>query len=529
MASYTLRPNANWNGDTLFTGTGGSDHAVLADDSDGTFLLRTSTTVPASYETEFATTTLSADETITSINLRARISAVAADSLAQFSIGVITDRNGRTVTYGIPVSKQGIVTATTFDLGIKLTSAPNGATWTQTLLDNLVVKFTDGATGSAVLPPDPTNRTTLYALYIDVETAPRPTVSVTAPSGTVTDTSFPSVTWTPTFSDGSPQSAYEIKIFDAATYGGATFSPDTSTPIIGTGIITSTNNGQTLEGDLANSTTYRAYVRVASLINGVNYFSAWAFSQFALAIDSPATPTVSAFYDSTVSAVTVTIFGRTNALSANQASFEVDTAGWVAASNCSISRTTSQFASGVASLAVVSTSAGDMTTSTTTATKFAVTANNKFSATAEFRAGTTARACSVGIIWLNISGTVISTAFGTAENDSSSAWNECNVTATAPATATHAQVIVKVESAGSTETHYVDKVAFHAGETPFWTRGGFATFSFVVERSDDSGVTYTEIRNSPVMASASQIASINDFEVPLDTTVTYRAKARAEI
>jgi hypothetical protein len=75
--------------------------------------------------------------------------------------------------------------------------------------------------------------------------------------------------------------------------------------IIGTGIITSTNNGQTLEGDLANSTTYRAYVRVASLINGDNYFSAWAFSQFALAIDSPATPTVSAFFDLVIGAVLV--------------------------------------------------------------------------------------------------------------------------------------------------------------------------------------------------------------------------------
>ena len=81
-------------------------------------------------------------------------------------------------------------------------------------------------------------RSTLYELYIDVETAPRPTVTVTAPSGTVTDTSFPSVTWTPVFSDGSPQSAYEIKIFDSTTYGGASFSPVTSEPTIETGIIT---------------------------------------------------------------------------------------------------------------------------------------------------------------------------------------------------------------------------------------------------------------------------------------------------
>jgi hypothetical protein len=529
MALYTLRPNANWNGDTLFTGTGGTDHAVLADDTDNTFLLRTSTTVPASYEAEFGTTTLSADETITSVNLRVRIRSLAADSIAQFSIGVITDRNGRAVSYSIPITKQGIVTATTFDLGIKLTAAPNGAAWTQTLLDNLVVKFTDGATGSTVLPPDPTNRTNLYALYVDVETAPRPTVTVTAPTGTVTDTSFPAVTWTPVFSDGSPQAAYEIKIFDAATYGAAGFSADTSTPIIETGIITSPNDGQTLEGDLANSTTYRAYVRVASLINGVNFFSAFAFSQFSLAIDSPATPTVSAFYDAGTGAVTVTIFGRTNALSANQASLETNTSGWEAITNCSISRSTTQFSSGTASLSIVSSSAGDMTASTTLATKFAVTANNKFSATAEFKAGTTARSCSVGIIWLNTSGTAISTVFGTAENDSSSAFNECNVSATAPATATHAQVIVKVASAGSGETHFVDKIAFHAGDNPFWTRGGFSTFSFVVERSQDGGVTFESVRNSPVTATASQIATLDDYEVPLDTTVTYRAKARAEI
>lgn len=307
MASYTLRPDANWNGDALFTGTGGSDYAVLADSSDATYLLRTSNTVPASYEAEFQTTTLSADEIITSVNVRARISSQAADSLAQFSIGVITDRNGRTVNYSIPITKQGIVSATTYDLGIKLTSAPNGAAWSQTYLDNITVKFTDGATGSVVLPPNPTNRTTLYALYVDVETAPRPTVTVTAPSGTVTDTSFPSVTWTPVFSDGSPQNAYEIKIYDSTTYGGASFNPDTTEAKIETGIITSTNNGQTLEGDLANSTTYRAYVRVASLVNGANYFSAWAYSQFSLSIDSPATPTVSAFYDSNVGAVTVTI------------------------------------------------------------------------------------------------------------------------------------------------------------------------------------------------------------------------------
>ena len=523
MATYTLRPNANWNNASAFTISGGSGsiYAALSDSSDTTYITRTSTTVPASYEAEFGTQTLTSAETVTSVNLRARLS-IGTAGLAQFSIGVITDRNGRMVTYGVPVTKQNTLALSTVDLAINLTNAPTGSAWTQTLIDNLVVKFTDGATASA-------DRSSVYELYVDVVTAAQPTVSVTAPSGTITTTSFPSVTWTYTNTDGDPQAAYEIKIFDSATYSGGSFDADTSTATLETGIIASTNDGQTLEGDLANSTTYRAYVRVASLINGSNFFSEWAYSQFSLSIDSPATPTVSAFYDSTSGAVTVTVFGRTNALSANQASLETDTTGWTSLSNCSLTRSTTQYSSGVASLALTATASGDMTATTTSATAFTVTPNTKFSATAEFKAGSVARSCSVGILWRDSTGTTISTSYGTAENDSTSAWNECNVSATAPATATTAMVVIKIASAGSGEIHYIDKIAFHAGDSPTWTRGGFSTFTFVIERSNDSGTTYTELRNSPVSATTSQIATIEDYEIPFDVTVLYRAKARAEI
>jgi len=523
MATYTLRPNADWNGAASFTISGGSatDHAALADSSDSTFITRTSTTIPASYEAEFGTQTLTSSEIVTSVNLRARIS-VGTAGLAQFSLGVITDRNGRTVTYGVPVTKQNTLALTTVDLSLNLPSAPTGAAWTQTLIDNLVVKITDGATTSG-------DRSNIYALFIDVVTAAKPTVTVNAPTGTITDTSFPAVTWTYGNTDGNEQSAYEIKIFDSTTYSGGSFSASTSTPTLGTGIITSNNSGQTLEGDLANSTTYRAYVRVATLINGSNYFSDFAFSQFSLSIDSPASPTISAFYDSTSGAVTVTVFGRTNALSENQASLETDTTGWTSLSNCSLTRNTVQYLSGVASLALTATAAGDMTATTTSATAFTVTPATKFSATAQFKANTTARSTSVGILWRDSTGTTLSTVFGTAENDSASAWNECTVSGTAPATAATAIVVIKVASAGSSEIHYIDKIAFHAGDSPTWTRGGFSTFTFVVERSSDSGTTYTELRDSPVAASTAQIATLEDYEVPFDLTVLYRAKARAEI
>ena len=103
-----------------------------------------------------------------------------------------------------------------------------------------------------------------------------------------------------------------------------------------------------------------------------------------------------------------------------------------------------------------------------------------------------------------------------------------SATVLAPPTATHAQVFIKIVSASSGGVHYVDKVAFHAGDEPVFTRGGFSSFVFDVERSSDT-ITYTAIRNSPVTATATQIAELNDYEVPLDKTVTYRAKARADI
>lgn len=523
MATYTLRPNANWNNASAFTisGGAGSVHAALADDSDSTYITRTSTTVPASYEMELGTTTLASSETIVSVNLRARV-AIGTSGLAQFSLGVITDRNGRTVSYSVPVTKQNTLALSTIDLALNLTFSPTGAAWTQTALDNLVIKFTDNGEGAG-------NLTSLYEVYVDVVTTAQPTVTVTAPSGTVTDTTFPSVTWTYADTDGDPQAAYHIKIFDSTAYGASGFDPDDSTATVDTGVVASTNDGATLEADLADGTTYRAYVKVAQLVNGANYFSDWAYSQFTIDVDAPATPTLSAFYDTNVGAVTVTIFGRTNALGADQSSFESGTTGWGAVSNCAIARSTAQAYVGSASLSLTASGAGDMVASTTSATKFAVSPNRDFSAVAYFRAGSSARSVYVGIRYLNSAGTTISTTYGTAATDSSSAWTLASATITAPTTATHAQVFVKVESATTSEVHYVDAVAFHAGDEPVYSRGGFSNFKFDVERSSDSGTTYIALRNSPVTASTGQIAEIDDYEVPLDTTVRYRAKARADI
>ena len=523
MATYTLRPNADWDYASSFTATGGagSVYGSLSDSSDTTYIKRTSTTVPASYYMEMGTTTLASSERITSVNLRARLS-IGTAGYVQFSLGVITDRNGHTVSYSVPVSKQNSLSLTTIDLALNLPSAPNGAEWTQTYLDNLVVKFTDGATTSA-------DRAQLYEIYVDVVTTTQPTVTVDTPTGTVSDTSFPSITWTYADAEGDAQTAYEIKIFDSATYSSGSFDASTSTATIETGIIASGNYGQTLEVDLANNTTYRAYVRVAQTAGASYFWSDWAYSQFSLSIDAPAEPTVTAFYESTEKAVAVTVYGRTNMLTPNQASLETNTTGWGAVTNCAIARSTSQYSSGVASLSMTASASGDMVASTTSATAVTVSPNHYFSASAEFKANSSTRSVYVGIRWLTSAGATISTGYGTAVTNSSSAWTSASYSAVAPATAASAQVFVKVASAGSSEIHYVDKIAFHAGTSPTYTSGGFSTFSFDVERSSDGGTTWTILRNSPVTADSAQIGYLDDYEAPLDTTIYYRAKARAEI
>ena len=179
MATYTLRPNANWNNASAFTISGGSGsvHAALADSSDSTYITRTSTTVPASYEAEFGTTTLAATEKVEYVNLRARATIGTTGSI-QLSLGVITDRNGRTVSYSVPYSKANTLSLITLDTALKLTASPSGEAWTQTLIDNLVVKFTDNATSSG-------DRAGLYELFVDVVTTAQPSVTVTAPSGTI--------------------------------------------------------------------------------------------------------------------------------------------------------------------------------------------------------------------------------------------------------------------------------------------------------------------------------------------------------
>jgi hypothetical protein len=174
----------------------------------------------------------------------------------------------------------------------------------------------------------------------------------------------------------------------------------------------------------------------------------------------------------------VTLAARpTNLLTAQQASFEAaGTAGWAAAANCTIARSTAQAASGAASLAVTANATavanGYMNPGIPTASAVAVAPGRTYTAVLSSRAATVGRSFVVTITWYTAALGWISGASSTQIADNASGWTEARVTAIAPATAAFAIVSTAIYAPADTEVHYVDKVGLWEGAGGAWVNGG---------------------------------------------------------
>lgn len=172
----------------------------------------------------------------------------------------------------------------------------------------------------------------LAELRLNATFVVQPTVSVTAPTGTVTTAGTPTITWTPTFdTDGGYPTHYEVKIYNSTEYGAGGFDPATSAYQWGTGAAHASSDtqwsglsqpsgfidprdlgGQLLPGGGPTSptpdkvgalpdATYRAFVRIAQTVNGQLYWSAWSssgpYTQFTMTTPKPAVPTLTVTAD----------------------------------------------------------------------------------------------------------------------------------------------------------------------------------------------------------------------------------------
>ena len=131
-----------------------------------------------------------------------------------------------------------------------------------------------------------------YEAYVDTTYVAKPTVTVTAPTGTLTDSNTPTVTWTETLdSDGGAQTKYEVKIFSAAQYGAGGFNPSTSTATYNSGTLSGASLSHDVTTALANA-TYRAYVRVGQTVNSATHWSDWDYEGFVENVTPPDPPSI---------------------------------------------------------------------------------------------------------------------------------------------------------------------------------------------------------------------------------------------
>ena len=299
MAVTTVRPNATASGATLFTLTGApvTLHAATNDDSDSSFFKKSSSVVgQASALLDFGTTTITASQRVERVRLRARVSTPNATGRLNLYLGSRAD-NQNYFHSAIAVRGTNAIGVIT---GPYLTSAPNGEDWSQTTINGLRAKVTEYN--------DSTDVASIFELYIDVDVAAKPTVTVSAPTGTITTSTAPDVTWAYADTDNKTQAYYEIKVFTAAQYNAAGFSALTSTSTYESGQIASSDSTDVV-GDLLLSGVYRAYVRVAKAVNGSPFFSDFAFSQFTISVTPPTVPTLSASWNSSLGKATLTVTG----------------------------------------------------------------------------------------------------------------------------------------------------------------------------------------------------------------------------
>lgn len=121
-----------------------------------------------------------------------------------------------------------------------------------------------------------------------------PTNNVQTPTGAITDTNTPIVSWLYSDPEFNPQSEALVRVFAQPGGTWVGFDPDVAVPLFEAEIM-GEDNSVLCTTRLANSGTFRAYVKVAHrLSNGGTLWGPWDFNDFTTNYTAPAAPTLTA-------------------------------------------------------------------------------------------------------------------------------------------------------------------------------------------------------------------------------------------
>ena len=331
----------------------------------------------------------------------------------------------------------------------------------------------------------------------------KPMVTVMGPLSPVVDTAKPTITWDYEDEEGDIQSAVRIIVIQKTT---VTWPGDldpeeeamNGNAVYDSGVMSTEALDFDLPVALENGKSFRAYVQVRQRVPSV-LDSDWSYITFDTTFAAPLTPSLTAQAVDTSAEIRV-IPALSNLLTADSSSFETATGDWIAGTSTAISRVTSQFLHGAASLQV------QRTGTTGTAQAFSdqladvcvpVVPGQVVSAFVWVKAGTTGRTTILALEMINGSNTVVSTQNGSPVTDTTTGWTKAFVTAVVPASPAgivKARLKLEFSSAVAGENHFVDQAMVYSGsdsqEIPF-DLGGGTTMATI---SPDTGAR-TVVRN----------------------------------
>lgn len=264
MTVSTLRPSSTVTNSGIAVNGGGTAHGALSDNSDSTYL--DSFGIDDYIILGLDDLTLPSGALVKNVAARLRVAATAG--MQTIEVDTLFGHSKTQVGWSTPQ------TITTF-------TQPSSA------LDATI----DGATLTLFGGLPSSTNIRVYEAYLDVTHVAKPVPAPSAPSGTLTTTNVPTVTWANTLdSDGGPQTHYVVKVFSAAQYGAGGFDPATSTPTVSTvTVLDGADTSWTPTVVLPNA-TYRAYVWVAQTVNGAAHWSDPAYTGFVINATPPAVP-----------------------------------------------------------------------------------------------------------------------------------------------------------------------------------------------------------------------------------------------
>lgn len=495
MTITTLRPTAIFNAAVGVTSTGGALPTIWNDNSDASYA--TGNVANGYVGVAFTTGIALFGSRVYSTQLRCRCSRSNSNpGLQQATLSLMNTASGVVIP---PAFLAQRVNGTPLTLtGPLYYTAPGGGAFSDASIDFLgvFVNFNRDQFGAA-------NFLRIYEIYLDVDTRAQPIVSG-APSVTgTTDNARPTTSWVFTDADSQPQYGYQVKIFDSLTYSGGGFNPDTSKPVVDSGVIKAGDSSWQSNGDLQNGVTYQSYVRAGVAWPtqqglGDTWYSPWAVSApYTIAFTAPPAPTftLQAMYDGAANLLNLLqVSTPLNLLYGDESSFEGNTlGGWVPLTNIAVSGlsvSSADASHGTRSMQMSSIAAGNMAAITgfDLVGDPAVKGGAQYTALGSFKAAVSARSCNIGIRWIDHAGAAIGAdVTGANVSDGTGGYVQASVSATAPGNAVQAKVIATVlATGGAAELHRADAFSFHAGAATSFVPGYYLSQNpgLIVERGE---------------------------------------------